>query len=441
MWHNKKVLILGFSITGIASAKYLAEQGAKCFLSEYSPLENFDPKQLSDLEKRGVQVEFGGHTNEFVKDSDIAIISPGIAPNAAIVRKLSALGIKYISDIELAFMTEGDKMVAITGTNGKTTTTMLASHVLSAKYNAPYCGNIGISPCDYLGKGTDYLICEVSSAQLEYSPTFAPNIAIYTNFTPDHISWHGSEETYFEAKSSMFRKMGKEQHAIVNYDDKKLVALASELSCQVHYFSLNEVKDAHLKDGAIFYKDEKIINVDDMQILGPHNIKNAMAVVILAKLLKIDRKTIRDTIKTFKAPSHRCEFVVEKQGIAFYNDSKATNPEATIVALKAFQGKKVCLIAGGRDKNTPLTEFCAEVIKNIDSVILLGEAKERFREELCMHGFSKIDEGTTLEDTIEKAVAQKPNIVLFSPACASFDMFKNYEQRGEAFREYVLSKR
>lgn len=438
---HKKVLILGYSITGIASAKYLAKLGLDCFLSEYGSLESFDTAALKELTELGVKTEFGGHSNEFILGSEFAIVSPGIAPNAPIIRTLNELKIEYFSDIELAYKKEGEKILAITGTNGKTTTTMLASHVLSKKYKAPYCGNIGVSPCDYIGKGINYYVCEVSSAQLQYSPTFAPNIALYTNFTPDHISWHGSEEEYFRAKAQMFKKMSKEQHAILNYDDKRLVELSKELKCHLHFFSLKSQKDAYFKDGAIFYKDEKIINIDELSILGPHNIQNVMGVVILAKILQISTKSLINSLRSFRAPAHRCEYVCSTNNISFYNDSKATNPEATIVALRSFKGKRVCLIAGGRDKNTSLDEFCNEVKENIDSVVLLGEAKERFSQALKESGFENIIYGTTLENTIEKAVEQSPEVVLFSPACASFDMFKNYEQRGEAFKEYVLSKR
>jgi len=442
---NKKVLILGFSITGIAAAKYLAKNGARCYLSEYSTRENFAPEAVEELEKLGVQLEFGGHSSEFMIGSELAVVSPGIAPDAPVIKKLKEFPIKCISDIELAYMVEGEKMLAITGTNGKTTSTMLASFVLSTKYRAPYCGNIGISPCDFLGTGVDFLVTEVSSAQLEYSPDFAPKIAIYTNFTPDHLNWHGSEEAYFEAKAKMFERMEKNSYAILNYDDKKLVGLSRKLKCKVLFFSLKSRKNAYIKDNAIFYKTlfkgEKIIDINEVPLVGPHNIQNVMGVIIMSKLLGLKNEDIKNAIKAFKAPPHRCEFICECGGTKFYNDSKATNPEAAMVAINSFQGKKVCLIAGGRDKNTSLAGFCEDVKKNIDSVVLLGEAKERFKEALTSSGFVKIIEGTTLEDAIEKAIEQNSDIVLFSPACASFDMFRNYEERGEAFKKYVLSKR
>jgi UDP-N-acetylmuramoylalanine--D-glutamate ligase len=435
---NKKVLVLGFSTQGVAAAQYLAKCDAKVYLSEVSPKKEQDTKKLEEL---GVNVEFGGHSEEFIDNSEIAILSPSIPQNSEIIQRLKNKNIEFISDIELAFRIEPEKIVAITGTNGKTTTTMLTKEVLSSKFKTEQCGNIGKSPCDFLGKGFDYLVCETSSYQLNYSPTFAPKIGIFTNLTPDHISFHGSMEEYFNAKAKMFKNMDENSYAILNYDDLKVRELGKSIKAKVYYFSASQKADLFLDDDIIKFKDENIISTKDIKLCGKHNIQNIMCAIAAAKILGIENEKIAQKIKDFRAPEHRCEFVRNYKGIDFYNDSKATNPEATIVALSAFEGKNVCLIAGGRDKNTTLDEFCAEVKKYIKTVVLLGEAKERFKKALQEAGFKDIIETETFEQAIDKATDKNPQVVLLSPACASFDMFKSFEHRGAVFKNYVLAKK
>ncbi len=429
---GKKVLILGLSVTGVSVAKFLTSLGAKCFISEL------------DVSKKGpapdgVEVEFGEHSEKFIEGADLVVTSPGIPPTAPIFATLANRGIEFISDIELAYRIGGGKLIAVTGTNGKTTTTMLLSHIL----DVPACGNIGVSPCDFLGNvnASDYLVCETSSFQAHYSPTFSPEIAIFTNLTPDHIYFHGSLEEYFEAKAKIFRNMGPNQSAILNLDDPAVAGLAGELKCKTYFFSTQKEADAFVKNGALYFKNEKIIDVTDVPIVGEHNLQNTLASIIAAKIAGLKGTQIAAKMKTFKAPEHRCEFVTEFNNIKFYNDSKATNPEATIVALKSFEGADVTLIAGGRDKGTTLEEFCAVVKKTMKSVILIGEAADRFEKELRESGYKAIFRAKTLKEAVDTAIAEKPDVVLLSPAAASFDMFKSFEHRGEEFKKYVLKKR
>jgi UDP-N-acetylmuramoylalanine--D-glutamate ligase len=320
-------------------------------------------------------------------------------------------------------------------------TSAATKEVLSSKFKTEQCGNIGKSPCDFLGKGFDYLVCETSSYQLNDSPTFAPKIGIFTNLTPDHISFHGSMEEYFNAKAKMFKNMDENSYAILNYDDLKVRELGKSIKAKVYYFSTSQKADLFLDDDIIKFKDENIISTKDIKLCGKHNIQNIMCAIAAAKILGIENEKIAQKIKDFRAPEHRCEFVRNYKGIDFYNDSKATNPEATIVALSAFEGKNVCLIAGGRDKNTTLDEFCAEVKKYIKTVVLLGEAKERFKKALQEAGFKDIIETETFEQAIDKATDKNPQVVLLSPACASFDMFRSFEHRGAVFKNYVLAKK
>ncbi len=433
---NKKVLVLGCSITGISSSKYLKNLGYDVYLSDSG--DKKDVKELTDI---GINVEFNGHSKEFIEGADFAIVSPGVPLDSWVLAELNKKNIPYMSDIEFCYRNNPQKFLAITGTNGKTTTTMLVNHILSAKYNTKTCGNIGVSPCDYmLDDKIDYLVCEVSSFQMEYSMTFAPHIAVFTNFTPDHIKFHGSLDNYFLAKAKMFKNMGENDFAILNYDDLKLREFANEIKAKVIFFSTSADTDICIKNNSIYYFNEEIIKLSDIKLAGLHNVQNVMSAIAFAKILNLPNDVIIGRIKSFAAPPHRCEFICTNCGIDFYNDSKATNPEASIVALSAFPSKKVCLIAGGRDKNTTLEAFCADVNKYISSVVLIGEATERFEKELANSGFKDIIKANSLEEAVDLSIQKQPDVVLLSPACASFDMFNSFEHRGEVFREYVLSK-
>ena len=447
---KEKVLIVGFSVTGVAAASYLSNN-FDVYLTESKAAAAEDKEKISELEKSGVKLEFGGHSDDYINGAKFAIISPSIPRDAEILERLKSKNIEYFSDLEYVFrltkMLNKPKMLVVTGTNGKTTTTLLMSHVFSEVFNAPSCGNVGTSPFECLQNNPDYLIAEASSYQLNYSKELAPKIAVFCNLTPDHLAWHGGLEGYFEAKAAIFKRMGKDSHAILNFDDEKVKRLANDLKCNVHYFALNKdnlpcvTGNCYVGENAIYYGEEKIIDVKDVPIVGYHNLQNVMCCIIAAKVEGIDTNVILSAIKSFKAPAHRCELIRVLDDTAYYNDSKATNPEAAIVAINSFEGKKVVLIAGGRDKNTSLDEFIKSVKKRISKVVLIGEATKRFMNELYNSGYTNIVHAQSLEEAIDLASLDKPDAVLLSPACASFDMFKNYEERGEAFRRYVLSKK
>ena len=439
-WYDKKVLILGFSRSGIAAAKYLNSKGADCYITEIKQIE--EDEKVKEIKSLGIKVEFGGHSDEFIDGCYLAVTSPGIPPKSEIFKKLKEQNIPVISEIELAFTETQTPFFAISGTNGKTTTTTLASHILSTEMKAPVCGNIGIPPTGLIDEENDYLVCEVSSFQLQFSPTFCPQIYALLNFTPDHIDWHEGLENYFKAKIRPLEH--KPAFTIFNGTDKKLVEYAANYDGEKFFFGIEMGPNcSYTKDNALFYKrnnkEEKIIDLNDVPIVGAHNYQNVMAALIGAKIIGISNENIKNAIKSFKAVEHRLEFTAQYGGKTFYNDSKATNPEASIVAIKSFEGKTVTLIAGGRDKNTDLTEFCEDVKKYINTVILIGEATERFEKELIKSGFNDIIKQDSMENAIDKAKELNNEIVLLSPACASFDMFNSYEHRGEVFKEYVLS--
>ncbi len=444
-WIDKKVLIIGLSKSGCSAAKYLSEKGADCYITEFKPLKESDKELIVQLEKDGIHVETGGHSEEFIKNSYIAVTSPGVPPSSEIFAKLKKENIEVISEIELAYLEANSPFIAITGTNGKTTTTMLVSHILSSEYNAPVCGNIGVPPTSILNQNPDYFVCEASSFQLEMSPTFKPVIASFLTFTPDHIDWHGGLQNYFNAKTSLFKDYKKPAYAVFSGVDETIYNFSKQYTGEKFIYAKESDKNCcFIKNDAIYFKrnkEEEIIKINEISLVGEHNYQNIMCAIVIAKLIGISNENIKERIKSFKAVEHRIEFTAEINGKKFYNDSKATNPEASFVAINSFKGKKLALIAGGRDKNTDLKEFCEKYInKYVSTVILIGEATKRFKENMEKYGFNNIILANSLQEAIDISLTTDNEIVLLSPACASYDMFNSYEHRGEVFKEYVKSK-
>lgn len=444
-WYDIKVLILGFSKSGVSAAKYLSKRGAECYITENKPAREQDKPLIEELAQMGIKCEFAGHSEDFINGAHIAVTSPGIPPHAEIIKRVREKKIPVISEIELAYREASTPFIAITGTNGKTTTTALTSHILSTRYKAPVCGNIGVPPTSLLEEKNDYLVAELSSFQIEYSSGFHAQIAMFLNFTPDHIDWHGGLDNYFKSKSKIFRSPLTPAFAIFNALDERVYEFSKSTSSENFYFGKEfETNCCFEKDSAIYFKRkgdaELIIKLDEIPLVGEHNYQNVMASIIAAKIIGLDNNEIKSAIMSFKAVEHRCEFVKKLGDIEFYNDSKATNPEAAIVAIRSFEGKTVTLIAGGRDKMTGLDEFCKSINECINDVILIGEAADRFEEALKNNGFNKIYREETLEKAIDKSIELGNNVCLLSPACASFDMFDNYETRGEVFKNYVTAK-
>lgn len=460
-WKSKRVTILGIGRSGVATASYLSARGAQILVSESQPREKVKPELLSKLAQMpNVEVELGGHSERSVSWPEIIITSPGIPPRADVITRARSLRKEVISDVELCYRETSGKagnadskhipIIAITGTNGKSTTTSLISYILEfAGRNAPACGNIGVPVLSCLENGNrpDFLVMEVSSYQLEYAPTFAPHIGIWLNLTPDHVDWHGNLDAYVQAKQSMFKHQDLSDFAVLNMDDS--VVASTNGPGEFFPFSVNAecenaIQGAYLQDGFFCAnyngKSRVICHESELKIIGKHNQENALAAIAAALLAGLNEMEIKAGLTTFTALEHRLEFVATVDGVDYYNDSKATNTDSTIKALESFPANKVVLIAGGKDKGTSLNDFVQVVRKYAAGVILIGEAKERFERALRNGGFREVYTVATLEEAVSLGGKLKKGPVLLSPACASFDMFKDFEDRGRVFKELVHTR-
>jgi UDP-N-acetylmuramoylalanine--D-glutamate ligase len=446
-WLDKNITVLGLSISGIAASKYLAENGANVTISEKREQKSEDEPILKELAASGIKTEMGGHKEETVLSSYLVVTSPGIPPKAPVLEMIHKNNIELMSDIELAYLETSVPFIAITGTNGKTTTTKLVSEILTcAGFNAPACGNIGIPPISLIDGKIDFLVAELSSYQIERSKTLKPQIACFLNYTPDHIDWHGDAEAYFKAKASLFEGSRAPSWAVLNASDKKVAEIGSYTPSICYYFGKNTGNNCvFIENGTVFFtknkKNEKIIDIAEIPLIGRHNHENVMAAVAVAKIAGAETEKVREAIQKFKPPEHRLEYVASIEGISYYNDSKATNCDSTICALKAFEHKKVVLIAGGRDKGTDLSDFVKTVKDFALAVVLIGEAADRFQQALENGGFTNIYRADSLEKAVDIVSELKLGTVLLAPACASFDMFKNFEERGRVFKDYVIKKK
>lgn len=449
---NRKVTILGLGRSGLAAAKYLSGRGADVLVSDSAPRNKDNDAAAGELDRLGIKSEFGGHSDEAVKRADVFVVSPGIPPRSAIIKAARRTGRDVISDIEVAFRDALCPMIAITGTNGKSTTTALISYILeNAGRKAPACGNIGTPILSLLADRPDFLVCEVSSFQLEYSPTFAPFISIWLNLTPDHLDWHANLDEYISAKRTMFAHQHIDQYAVLNTDDS--IVVTTPTVAEIMPFSVtseldDRVQGAYISDGFVCCRrnmqDHVLSHVTQLGLKGKHNLENVLAATAATIIAGADPVIVDQSLKSFKGLEHRLEYVETVKGVAFYNDSKATNTVSAIKALEAFSDKKVVLIAGGKDKGTSLQEFVHVVRNRASAVILIGEATDRFKSELNRGGVRKIHTVGSLTDAVKRSLElaleldQSP--VLFSPACASFDMFKNYEERGRVFKDIVRER-
>lgn len=444
---DKKICVLGLSKSGIAAAKHLASVGAICTISEKKERTDEDNVVIEELEVLGISVETGEHKKETIINSDLIVTSPGIPPSAEVFKLAKVKAIPVLSEIDIAYLSTKTPFLAVTGTNGKTTTTKLLAEIIQngGKKTQP-CGNIGVPPCDLLGEELDYFTLEISSYQIATSQYFTPEVACFINYSPDHVSWHGSEEAYFDAKAQMFTGVNAAEYAVLNSNDSKVIALKDECENEVFTFGKEDEKSCvYIEDGVIKFKNEDgeiqdIISVSEVSLKGAHNLENIMCAVAMAKIVGIENDSIADTLRKFEPPEHRLEFVCEIEGKKYYNDSKATNTDAAIKAIEAFVGQSVALIAGGRDKMTPLEDFVKTAQTGTNYVILLGEATQRFEVAFKKAGYKNLEKAQSFEDAIEIASKKDVENILLAPACASFDMFKSFEERGQVFKDYVREK-
>ena len=447
-WANRRVTVLGLGKSGASAALYLAKRGARVFLSEGSELTESKRKQAEELTALGVRVEAGGHSDEALAFGELVVTSPGVAPHSPAIRQALAQGKEVICDVELAFRESRVPIIGITGTNGKSTTCALVSHILQKTGRvAPACGNFGVPILSQLDKKPDFLVVEVSSYQLAYCSAFAPAIGVWLNLTPDHLDWHGSLDEYVAAKRKLFANQRHDQYAVLNMDDP-LVANCNTRS-EVFPFSVATdladcVQGAFVRDGFLAYRihgrSRVVCSPDELKIRGRHNMENALAAISVAAILEVEPLEIELYLKDFEALEHRLEYVGTADGVAYYNDSKATNPTSAVKALESFPNEKVVLIAGGRDKGTSLDEFVKAVKRHAAAVILIGEARARFAGALASGGFPMIYSVDDLAQAIDVGGQLKQGPVLLSPACASFDMFSDYEDRGRVFKDLVRAR-
>lgn len=435
MLENKNILIMGFGVTGKSSLKFLREFPVKIYI--------YDKK--IDLQSLKVDEDFIIFKDEDLDKIDLIVKSPGIYPFDDLLVKAREKNIEIISDIELSYRyLKTDNVVAVTGTNGKTTTTTIVGDILKRKAKTFVVGNIGrgILEITKEAKKDDFVVIEASSFQLEDTIKFKPHIALLTYVTSDHLDWHKTSENYVKAKLKIFANQDENDFAILNYEDRNL-AKKHNIKAQKYYFSMEKIseKGSYFEDGKIYYNDgknsEEILEVKDLKIPGVHNIKNVMAAIIIAKLFGIDSYTIKRSISSFTGVEHRIEFVRELNGVKYYNDSKGTNPDSTEVAIAAMDGY-VILIAGGYDKNSNFDNLIEKSKDKLKTVILLGETADKISNS-CKKSDVEFYIVKDLNKAVElaKKLAVKGEDVLLSPACASWDMYSNYEARGRHFKDLV----
>lgn len=442
---NKKILVIGLGISGVACVKGLNRLGAEISVYDASSREMLS-ERLKELE--GINAKYYLADDNFnIDDIDLAIKSPGIKYETPIIQKLALKNKKIISDIEAAYLVTSGTIVSITGTNGKTTTTTLIGEIIresGRKYKVT--GNIGYGMfLDSLNAAADeILVAEASSFQLAGTYEFKPHVSVLTNITPDHMDFHHTLENYIEAKYKNMINQDENDYAILNYEDEIIRGLSKNINAKIIYFSsdreLNEGIFIH--QGKIIYRENGkstfIVNVADIFIPGKHNIENAMASAGAALALKIEPEIIAKVLREFKGVEHRLEFCGEYNGVKFYNDSKGTNPDASIKAIKGIE-KPIILIAGGYDKKSLFDEFIEAFDNKVKALILLGQTADEIEKCARSHGYNNIYRVQTMDEAVKKSVelADKDDNVVLSPACASWGMYPNYEVRGLDFKERV----
>ena len=438
-------LIIGSARSGLAAAKYLMALGKKVYLTDMNlsllsqamnslpnlPVENFIFGKQPKISELGVEA---------------VIISPGIPLSISPIIEAANLNITVLGEIELAFESTDAKIIGITGTNGKTTTTSLVGHLIqSHNYQSPVVGNIGIPMIEVapqLSKN-DVLVCELSSFQLATIINFRSHIALILNLTPDHLDRHHTLANYLEAKANILKNQRKEDKLILNQDDSLVFSLKNRAVGEVWTISqCSEVdRGIYLKDDLLILRDENdivLLSKNDLQIKGKHNVENAMGAALVAYLYGVSIEKIIERMKTFQGVSHRMEFVATIDNITYINDSKGTNPDATIKALESYN-KPIVLILGGKNKGSDFTDLIKLAKEKCRHVVVLGETRPLIVDALNKIGDIEYSECTNFEESVHIARQQAKNgdIVLLSPACASWDMFKSFEERGELFKKVV----
>ena len=442
------ILIIGAARSGVASAEYLLSIGKQIVISD------MNTKLAEDVETQlghaSVSYVWGKQPDVAALQPELIVMSPGVPLSIPPVVKARELGIPVISEPELAFRYSDVPFVAITGTNGKTTTTTLTAFLLEKEGRKVVAGgNIGlplISQCPKMS-ANDIVVAEMSSFQLESVDSFCPKVAVVMNLTPDHLDRHKTMEAYAAAKANIFKNQGPEEYLLLNKDDAIVAAMAAGAKSHVYYFSQQEILDEGiwLEDGNLVYRLDKngvpqvLIPAADIGIVGSHNWQNAMAASLAALLMEQQPEIIAERLRAFKGVAHRMEPVATIDGVLYVNDSKGTNPDSTEKALGSYGERPIVLIAGGRNKGSDMAVLVPLMRAHCRGVVLDGEATGDFIDAFARTGYTDYVCADSFEDAVAKAreMAQSGDVVLLSPACASWDMFDNFEQRGDLFKELV----
>ncbi len=446
----KSFSVIGAARSGVAAAKLLKSNGFDVFLSDLSPEEKIGKEFINEIKKGEIRHEFGRHS-EKVFSSDCIIVSPGVPSDSEVITKALSLNKAIVSEVEAASWFCKGKIISVTGTNGKTTTTTLTGEIFNgAGLKAYTCGNIGVAFSDVADRvGTDDVaVVETSSFQLDYIRNFKPDISILMNITPDHLDrYQNIYQKYIDSKMKVFENQDEEDHFVFNYDDSVIRrSINGKVKAKMTPFSIKEDisskfdSGAFLREGVIVYfyylGHENIIDAGDLIIKGPHNIYNALASVISAKIFNIRKEYIKKTLSEFKGVEHRVEFVRELNGVKFYNDSKATNVNSLWYALQGFS-EPIVLILGGKDKGNDYSEIKNEVRKYVKNIVAIGSSKDKIYD--YFKNIVPVTRAKGFEEAVMTAYskAEENSVVLLSPACASFDMFDNFEHRGREFKRIV----
>ena len=445
---GKKVLVVGSGISGISAVKLLSNEGADIILQDGNL--NLSKQEIKDkLPKNlSIQIIIGELPVEIQKEIGLVILSPGVPTDLPYIAEMKSKAIPIWGEIELAYQYSKGKMAAITGTNGKTTTTALVGEIMKNYYVSVYVvGNIGIPYTDMVlnTKGSTITVAEMSSFQLETVHEFRPEVSAILNITPDHLNRHHTMENYIAAKKRTAMNQGIHDTCVLNYEDPILREMAEDLRPRVFFFSSKQELDEGIfldKKGNFIYredgKEENVLNIKDLKLLGIHNYENVMAAIAISAHIGVPMEAIREAIMKFTSVEHRIEYVDEIEDVIYYNDSKGTNPDAAIKGIQAMIAPTI-LIGGGYDKGSDYKEWIRSFDGKVKCLVLLGATREKIAEQAKECGFENI----ILVDSLEEAVkvshekAEPGDAVLLSPACASWGMFKNFEERGRKFKEYV----
>jgi UDP-N-acetylmuramoylalanine--D-glutamate ligase len=441
---DKRVLVVGLGKSGVASAVFLKERGARVTVSDTK-----SPDQLRNeipiLLAHGITVETGGHGERTFRGQDLIVVSPGVPVDAPPLVQARAFGEPVIGEIELAAQHLPGPIVAITGSNGKTTTTTLTGEILTCGgVSTLVGGNIGTPAISLVAQATPetVVVLEVSSFQLETIQTFRPHVAVILNITPDHLDRHRTLQAYVDAKCRIFENQKSSDFAVLNQDDPTCLTLGDRTRAQVSWFSRKKEvpQGAWVRDGQIVFRDaagqREIMLVNEIPLKGAHNVENVLAAVCAGVLMGCKPEQIRKAVSAFKAVEHRLEYVATVKGVEYYDDSKATNVDATIKALESFPAN-IHLILGGKDKGSDYTVLNGLLRQRVKRVYTIGAAAEKIESQI--KSAAEIVHAETLDNAIRRAaaVAQPGDIVLLAPACASFDQFQSYNHRGQVFKEAV----